>query len=133
MGPTTKTLWPKGKFVQQAMVTPDAKSPSKRSSASTGDGSTIRSDSTYSVSRPDVTLHTKESVLDEMIRNPRILIGWQINISEIGVGAVLSTEKTALRATVFKVQLEHGHIKVLALKRGPKKGSVPFELIRKIN
>ena len=114
-------------------VTPDLKSPSRRSSLSTGDGSTIRSDSTYSSSRPYINLNSKESILEEMIKNPRVLVGWQVNIADHGLGTVLATEKNAFRSTVFKVKLETGHEKVLALKRGPKKGSIHFELVRKIN
>lgn len=132
---TSINSWSNGKNVSSIIQTPEPNSPSKQSlvSSASHDGSTIRSDSVYSTIRPDLDLLSKEAVLAESIRNPRVLVGWQITVSGLGLGTILATEKTAMRSTVYKVELLRKEVKLIPLKRSPKKGSVPFELIRKIN
>ena len=100
--------------------------------ASADDGSTILSEAAYKNRRPGTNLKSKKTVMDESIKYPAVLIGWQINVAR-EVGVILSAEKNIFRSTVYRVQFTNGSTRTLALKRSNKKGKVPFELLKKIN
>ena len=70
--------------------------------------------------------------MDESVKYPAVLVGWQISVGG-EVGTILSAEKNIFRSTVYRILFSNGSTKTLALKRSDKKGKVHFELINKIN
>ena len=96
------------------------------------DGSTILSEAAYKNRRPGANLQSKKTVMDESVKYPAVLIGWQISVAG-EVGTVLSAEKNIFRSTVYRIQFADGSTRTLALKRSKKKGKIEFELIKKIN
>jgi hypothetical protein len=73
-----------------------------------------------------------DSRIKESVKNPEVLLGWQINIRGRGVGVILDIKKSLGRTTKFYVRLDNGNMKLLSLKRSDKKGQVPFSLISKV-
>ena len=68
----------------------------------------------------------QSTVIKESAINPSILIGWQINIKNKGLGLVLGTKKRMGRSTLFRVQMDSGEVQMLSLKRSNTKGDLPF-------
>jgi hypothetical protein len=75
----------------------------------------------------------KDSLIRESASNPRLLVGWQINVKGRGVGVILDMKKSLGRSTKFFVQFGNGSLKLLSLKRGSMKGNVPFYLISRVS
>lgn len=103
-------------------------SPSSWVSAPGSEGA-IRYDPSYTPTRKYLS---KEDVLQQCASDPRVLIGWVISVRVFGQGTVLDIEKDIFRRTTFKVKFQdHSDVKKVPLKRGPRKGSIEFELIHR--
>ena len=119
--------------MSSANSTPNSRGYSPTSTiASADDGSTILSEAAYKNRRPGTNLKSKKTVMDESVKYPAVLVGWQISVGG-EVGTILSAEKNIFRSTVYRILFSNGSTKTLALKRSDKKGKVHFELINKIN
>ena len=70
-------------------------------------------------------------IVYEAYRRPNALLGWKISVSNKGVGVVIRTKKFMGMSTKFQVKFENCITEYLSLRRGPKKGKVPFLPIKK--
>mmetsp|Transcript_4092 Transcript_4092/g.6503 ORF Transcript_4092/g.6503 Transcript_4092/m.6503 type:complete len:317 (-) Transcript_4092:90-1040(-) len=97
---------------------------------------------------------TERQILQKSVTDPRVLVGWRVNVhsagsssssssssTTTGTGRVLKTVKSFGGSTKFLVEME-GHVDPqtkkllqipLALQRSEKKGDVPFTLIEKMD
>lgn len=79
-------------------------------------------------SRIDFMLYENE-IMKNSVHDPKVLIGWRVNVKGKGPGTVLSIKKVKFSSTKFAVQFENGTIEYLSLKRSQAKGRIPFTLI----
>jgi hypothetical protein len=75
----------------------------------------------------------RKDTMQESITNPSILVGWKIFIEDYGTGVILATERRKFHTTRFIVEFTNDKILTLPLKRGSKKGSIPFRLLEKVS
>jgi hypothetical protein len=89
-------------------------------------------DSTRSPRQRSRTASSAQSAMTQSLSDPAALIGWRVFVEKFGLGMVVALKRRKFSTTKFEIQFDNGQVHVLALKRGLKKGSVPFSLIKKI-
>lgn len=98
----------------------------------------VTSDTISEISRADFNDknfydHNNDTVIKASIKNPSILIGWQVNVKNRGVGVIIDMIKAFGRSTKFKIQFANNRIEHLSLKRSDTKGKIPFSMITKVS
>eukprot|EP01039_Chlorochromonas_danica_P001210 gene1210-1320_t len=83
----------------------------------------------------DMSLHDQpfQSVLQQSVNDPNVLIGWRVLIRGQGAGVILSMKRKKFTTTRFVVQFENGRVEALPLRRSKKKGTVAFTLLSKLS
>lgn len=83
----------------------------------------------------DMSLHDQpfQSVLQQSVNDPNVLIGWRVLIRGQGTGVILSMKRKKFTTTRFVVQFENGRVEALPLRRSKKKGTVAFTLLSKLS
>ncbi len=75
-------------------------------------------------------------IIKRSATEPSALIGYSILVKGHGVGIVRSIVKRRFQPTLFAVEMvdagEGTEVAMLDLRRGAKKGSLPFQVLKKV-